>query len=180
MMSRVRKFGARNILTDVVASVLEDLGFRVKVEYVVFLEKNISYYGKYTNQIVADVLGEKIVEDLKFTVYVSCFNRTDKAVAMDEIKTEYEVIRNMSIAPNVRVLVANSFSENVKKRAIEYGFVAIEIGETVTENNAEKAYLKVYGKLNKLFTEVSPKWMQDFVENIKKLTDEIKKNLGET
>jgi hypothetical protein len=178
MMSRVRKFGARNILIDVVASVLEDLGFRVKVEYVVFLEKNISYYGKYTNQIVADVLGEKIVDDLKFTVYASCYNM-NKPIGVNEVKYEYGVIRVMRFIPNVRILVANLFSEDAKKEAIEHGFVVIELGEIVTESNVDKAYLRIYEKLNKLFTEVSPKWMQDFVESIKRLANEIKKNLGE-
>jgi hypothetical protein len=49
----------------------------------------------------------------------------------------------------------------------------------VTESNVDKAYLKVYEKLNKLFTEVSPKWMQDFVKEIKKLSEVIKKSLSE-
>jgi len=177
-MPRIKRFNTKNILIDVVASVLEDLGFVVKTEHVV-LEKEIISGRLQKQQITADVLGVKIVDDLKFTVYASCYNR-NIPVGVNEVKDEYGVIRDMRFIPNVRILVANSFSEDAKKEAIEHGFVVIQLGEVVSESNVDKAYLKVYEKLNKLFTEVSPKWMQDFVENIKKLTDEIKKNFGET
>jgi hypothetical protein len=178
MMPRIKRFNTKNILIDVVASVLEDLGFVVKTEHVV-LEREVISGRLQKQQITADVLGVKIVDDLKFTVYASCYNR-NIPVGVNEVKYEYGVVRDMRFIPNVRILVANSFSEDAKKEAIEDGFVVIELGEVVTESNIDKAYLKVYEKLNKLFTEVSPKWMQDFIENIKKLTDEIKKNLGET
>ncbi|MDT7886517.1 MAG: hypothetical protein RQ968_04010 [Thermoproteota archaeon] len=35
MTPRIKRFDSKNILTDVVASVLEDLGFVVKTEHVV-------------------------------------------------------------------------------------------------------------------------------------------------
>jgi hypothetical protein len=178
MMPWIKRFDSKNILIDVVASALEDLGFVVKTEHVV-LEKEIISGRLQKQQFTADVLGVKIVDDLKFTVYASCYNR-NIPVGVNEVKYEYGVIRDMRFIPNVRILVANSFLEDAKKKAIEDGFVVIELGEMITESNVDKAYLKVYKKLNKLFTEVSPKWMQDFIENIKKLTDEIKKNLGET
>jgi hypothetical protein len=178
MMPRIKRFNTKNILIDVVASVLEDLGFVVKTEHVV-LEREVISGRLQKQQITADVLGVKIVDDLKFTVYASCYNM-NKPIGVNEVKYEYGVVRDMRFIPNVRILVANSFLEDAKKEAIEDGFVVIELGEVVTESNIDKAYLKVYEKLNKLFTEVSPKWMQDFIENIKKLTDEIKKNLGET
>jgi hypothetical protein len=177
MTPRIKRFDSKNILTDVVASVLEDLGFVVKTEHVV-LEKEIISGRLQKQQITADVLGVKIVDDLKFTVYASCYNR-NIPVGVNEVKYEYGVIRDMRFIPNVRILVANSFLEDAKKEAIEDGFVVIELGEVITESNVDKAYLKVYKKLNKLFTEVSPKWMQDFVESIKRLANEIKKNLGE-
>jgi hypothetical protein len=178
MMPRIKRFNTKNILIDVVASVLEDLGFVVKTEHVV-LEREVISGRLQKQQITADVLGVKIVDDLKFTVYASCYNM-NKPIGVNEVKYEYGLVRDMRFIPNVRILVANSFLEDAKKEAIEDGFVVIELGEVVTESNIDKAYLKVYEKLNKLFTEVSPKWMQDFIENIKKLTDEIKKNLGET
>jgi hypothetical protein len=177
MTPRIKRFDSKNILTDVVASVLEDLGFVVKTEHVV-LEREVISGRLQKQQITADVLGVKIVDDLKFTVYASCYNR-NKPVGVNEVKDEYGVVRDMRFIPNVRILVANSFLEDAKKEAIEHGFVVIELGEVVTESNIDKAYLKIYEKLNKLFTEVSPKWMQDFVESIKRLANEIKKNLGE-
>jgi hypothetical protein len=177
MMPRIKSFDSKNILIDVVASALEDLGFVVKTEHVV-LEKEIISGRLQKQQFTADVLGVKIVDDLKFTVYASCYNR-NIPVGVNEVKYEYGVIRDMRFIPNVRILVANSFSEDAKKEAIEHGFVVIELGEVVSESNVDKAYLKVYEKLNKLFTEVSPKWMQNFVKEIKKLSEEIKKSLGE-
>ena len=177
MMPRIKRFDTKNILIDVVASALEDLGFVVKTEHVI-LEKEVISGRLQKQQITADVLGVKIIDDLKFTVYASCYNR-NKPVGVNEVKYEYGVIRDMRFIPNVRILVANSFLEDAKKEAIEHGFVVIELGEVVSESNVDKAYLKVYEKLNKLFTEVSPKWMQNFVKEIKKLSEEIKKSLGE-
>jgi hypothetical protein len=97
---------------------------------------------------------------------------------VNEVKYEYGVIRDMRFIPNVRILVANSFSEDAKKEAIEHGFVVIELGEVITESNVDKAYLKVYEKLNKLFAGVAPKWMQDLAEKAKKIAEEIKR-IGE-
>jgi uncharacterized protein (UPF0210 family) len=84
----------------------------------------------------------------------------------------------MDLIPHIRVFVANSFLENAKMEATKYGFVIIEIGELVTESNAEKAYQKVYEKFNKLFTGVTPKWMQELAEKVKKTAEEIKR-IGE-
>jgi hypothetical protein len=166
------------MLKNVVASVLEDLGFRVEVEKEIPLKTGGYIRGVYRKNIVVDVLGRKHIEDTVLTVYVSCYNRTEPVGAY-EIKEEYEkIIRNMDLIPHIRVFVANSFLENTKMEAMKYGFVIIEIGEKVTENNAENAYWKVYGKLNKLFTGVTSKWLQDLAEKVKKAADEIKR-IGE-
>jgi hypothetical protein len=176
MMPRIKRFDTKNILIDVVASALEDLGFVVKTEHVI-LEKEIISGRLQKLQITADVLGVKIVDDLKFTVYASCKN-WDNVVESGVIREEIGRVEQMRLTPHVKVLVANSLSENAKKEGIANGFVIIEIGEKVTENNAENAYWKVYGKLNKLFTGVTSKWLQDLAEKVKKAVDEIKR-IGE-
>jgi hypothetical protein len=177
-MSTIRKFGSKDMLKNVVASVLEDLGFKVEVEKEIPLKTGEYIRGVYRKNIVVDILGRKHIEDTILTVYVSCYNRTEP-VGVYEIKEEYEkIIRNMDLIPHIRVFVANSFLENAKMEATKYGFVVIEIGELVTESNAEKVYQKVYEKFNKLFAGVTPKWMQDLAEKVKKTDEEIKK-IGE-
>jgi len=166
------------MLKNVVASVLEDLGFRVEVEKEIHLKTGGYIRGVYRKNIVVDVLGRKHVEDTVLTVYVSCYNRTEPVGAY-EIKEEYEkIIRNMDLIPHIRAFVANSFLEDAKMEAMKYGFVIIEIGELVTESNTEEAYQKFYKKFNKLFEGVAPKWMQEIAEKVKKATDEIKR-IGE-
>jgi hypothetical protein len=177
-MSTIRKFGSKDVLKNIVASVLEDLGFKVEVEKEIPLKTGEYIRGVYRKNIVVDILGRKYIEDTILTVYVSCYNRTEPVRAY-EIKEEYEkIIRNMDLIPHIRVFVANSFLEDAKMEATKYGFVIIEIGELVTESNAEKAYQKVYEKFNKLFAGVTPKWMQDLAEKVKKTAEEIKK-IGE-
>jgi len=166
------------MLKNVVASVLEDLGFRVEVEKEIHLKTGGYIRGVYRKNIVVDVLGRKHVEDTVLTVYVSYYNRTEPVGAY-EIKEEYEkIIRNMDLIPHIRAFVANSFLEDAKMEAMKYGFVIIEIGELVTESNTEEAYQKFYKKFNKLFEGVAPKWMQEIAEKVKKATDEIKR-IGE-
>jgi hypothetical protein len=169
MTPSIKKFGSKDILEDVVANVLEALGFSVRVDH-----KVLSRAG---TEVEIDVLGEKIVGDIKFIVYASCKN-WDKPVEIGVVREELGRIHQMLLTPHVRVLVANSFTDSARREAIADGFVPIEIGEKVHEVNAEKAYLKVYEKLNKLFTGVAPKWMQDLAEKVKKIAEEIKR-IGE-
>jgi hypothetical protein len=169
LMQRIKGVSSKDILESVVAVVLKDLGFSVRVDDKVFT--------KADTQVEVDVLGEKIVGDSKFIVYASCKN-WGNVIESGVVREEIGRIEQMRLTPHVRVLVANLLSENAKKEAIANGFVIIEIGERVTENNAEKAYWKVYEKLNKLFAGVAPKWMQDLAEKAKKIAEEIKR-IGE-
>jgi|GEM_PF-329204 hypothetical protein len=169
LMQRIKEVSSKDILESVVAVVLKDLGFSVRVDDKVFT--------KADTQVEVDVLGEKIVGDSKFIVYASCKN-WGNVIESGVVREEIGRVEQMRLTPHVRVLVTNLLSENAKKEAIANGFVIIEIGERVTENNAEKAYWKVYEKLNKLFAGVAPKWMQDLAEKVKKAADEIRK-IGE-
>jgi len=71
--------------------------------------------------------------------------------------------------------VTPTFTESARKEALTDGFVVVEIGEKVTEENLEKIYQRVYEKLNRLFMGVAPKWMQELAEKAKSIAEEIKK-----
>lgn len=169
IIQRIKEVNSKDLLESIIATVLKDLGFFVRVDDKVST--------KADTLVEVDVLGEKSVGDSKFIVYASCKN-WDNIVESSVVREEIGRIEQMRVTPHVRVLVATSLSEYAKKEGIANGFVVIEIGEKVNENNAEKAYLKVYEKLNKLFAGVAPKWMQDLAEKVKKAADEIRK-IGE-
>jgi transitional endoplasmic reticulum ATPase len=136
----IKRLG-RDVLEDVVASVLKDLGFTVKV-------------GKFTTkagtEIEIDIWGEKSTGNTKFIVYASCKN-LDEPVKFDVIREEKGRIDIMKPAPHLKIIVVNLLKDSAKKEAASHGFLVIELGEKVHEGNAEKAYLKVYETLSKLF-----------------------------
>ena len=162
----VERFGARDPLEDVVASVLKSLGFSIKVEY-----KVISKAG---TEIEVDVWGEKIVGDMKFVVYASCKN-WDRPIEVGVVREEFGRILQLPYIPHVRVIVAPTFTESAKKEALASGFVVVEAGEKAIEENLEKVYQRVYEKLNRLFMGVAPKWMQELAEKARSIAEEIKK-----
>jgi len=162
----VKRFGARDPLEDVVSSVLEALGFTVKVDY-----KIVSGAG---TEVEVDVWAEKVVGDMRFVVYASCKN-WDRPVEVGVVREEFGRILQLPFIPHVRVIVAPSFTESAKKEAYADGFIVIETGEEATEENLEKIYQRVYDKLNKLFIGVAPKWMQELAEKARAIAEEIKK-----
>jgi hypothetical protein len=168
-VSLIKRFGGRDLLEDIVASVLYSLGFNVKVDHWI--------PSRAQTQVEVDVWGEKHVDDIRFTVYVSCKN-WDKPVEISIVREEFGRILQLPLIPHVRVIVAPSFTEPAKKEAIADGFVVIETGERAVENNMNRIYKNVYDKLNKLFIGVAPKWMQELAERARKVAEEIRK-IGE-
>ena len=162
----VERFGARDPLEDVVASALKSLGFSVKVDH-----KIVSKAG---TEVEVDVWAEKVVSDMRFAIYASCKN-WDKPVEVGVIREEFGRILQLPFIPHVRVIVAPFFTDSAKKEAYADGFVVVETGEKITEENLEKMYRRVYEKLNKLFIGVAPKWMQELAEKARAIAEEIKK-----
>ena len=162
----VRRSSSRDILEDVVASALEALGFSVRTD--------LKVTSRSGTEVEIDVLGEKVVGDAKFVVYVSCKN-WDKPVEIGVVREEFGRVLQMSLIPHVRVLVATAFTESAKREAIANGFVVIETGEKTREENLERIYQRVFEKLNKLFMGVAPKWLQDLAERARKVAEEIRK-----
>jgi predicted RecB family endonuclease len=162
----VKRFGARDPLEDVVASVLDSLGFSVKVDH-----RIVSRAG---TEVEVDVWAEKAVGDMRFAIYASCKN-WDKPVEVSVVREEFGRILQLPFIPHVRVIVAPLFTDSAKKEAYADGFVVIETGEKAIEENLEKVYRRVYEKLNKLFMGVAPKWMQELAEKARTIAEEIRK-----
>jgi predicted RecB family endonuclease len=162
----IKRFGARDPLEDVVASVLESLGFSVKVDH-----RIVSRAG---TEVEVDVWAEKAVGDMRFAIYASCKN-WDRPVEVGVIREEFGRILQLPFIPHVRVIVAPLFTESAKKEAYADGFVVVETGEKATGENLDKVYQKVYEKLNKLFMGVAPRWMQELAEKARTIAEEIKK-----
>jgi predicted RecB family endonuclease len=162
----VERFGAKDPLEDVVASVLKSLGFSVKVDH-----RIVSRAG---TEVEVDVWAEKAVGDMRFAIYASCKN-WDRPVEVSVVREEFGRILQLPFIPHVRVIVAPLFTDSAKKEAYANGFVVIETREKVAEENLEKMYQRVYEKLNKLFMGVAPKWMQELAEKARTIAEEIKK-----
>jgi hypothetical protein len=165
-VSPVKRFGSRDLLEDIVASVLIPLGFSIKVDHKIV--------GRAGTEIEGDVWGEKYVSDIKFAVYASCKN-WDKPVEISVVREEFGRMLQLPLIPHIRVIVAPSFTEPARREAIADGFVVIETGERATEDNLNEIYKSVYEKLNKLFTSVAPKWMQELAERARKVAEEIRR-----
>jgi len=147
----VRRFGARDLLEEVVASVLESAGFSVRVDYKVFT--------RVGTEVEVDVWGEKVIGDTKFAVYASCKNWS-KPIEVDVVREEFGKVLQLPLIPHVRAIVAPLFTESARKEALSYGFLVIEVGEKVVEANLERAYRRVYERLNGLFMGIAPRWMR--------------------
>ena len=118
---------AREILEGVVASVLETLGFEARA--------NVKRQTVSGFPIEVDVWAEG--EDL--TVYVSCKNR-EEPIGADVIHQEAGRVSSLREEPDLKVIVAPSFTENAKAAARAKGFELVELGMKVTGENAHEAF----------------------------------------
>jgi len=142
---KLKRFGSRDILEDVVASALEALGFSVRVGY--------NVRSKAGTDIEVDVYGKKTVGGEEIEVYASCKN-WDKSVNVKVVREEIGRVNGMRSKPYVKlyvILVAKSFTKSAKKEAAAHNFIVIELGEKVIEENALKALCKVHEILSKHF-----------------------------
>jgi len=157
---------ARDILEAVVAAVLQDLGFKVEVD------SQVKSKDGSTREV--DVWALKTVSEVDFSVYVSCKNLNND-IGTPIIDQEAGRVDQLQKAPNMKFIVASKFIDQAKKAAIANGFIPIEIGFKVDENNAIDAYKKIYGVMNGVFTTIAPKRLQQLAESILKVTEELRK-----
>jgi len=67
---------------------------------------------------------------------------------------------------NMKFIAASRFSEQGRRAAVADGFIPIEIGFKVDESNAIEAYGRVYEVMNKVFTTIAPKRLQQLAEAV--------------
>lgn len=137
---------SREVLESIVALVLSELGFSTRVNY-----QAPSRSGKL---IEVDVWAEKRTEHFIFTVYVSCKN-WNKEVDSRVVHQEVGRIANLLRVPNLKVLVARKFTEPAKREALASGFVILELGEKVNDENAVEIYEAIHETLSNLFASIA-------------------------
>lgn len=156
---------AKDLLEDVVAEALESLGFNVRVD--------LRVQGR-AGEVEVDVWGEKLVGDTRFAVYASCKN-WDSPVDVSVVREELGRILQMTVIPHVRILVAPSFTDSARREAVADGFMVVEVGEKAHDGNVDKIYSRVYYKLDKLFTGVAPRRLQELAEKVRELAERARR-----
>ena len=165
MSSRPARRRAKDLLEDVVAEALESLGFNVRVD--------LRVQGR-AGEVEVDVWGEKLVGDTRFAVYASCKN-WDSPVDVSVVREELGRILQMTVIPHVRILVAPSFTDSARREAVADGFMVVEVGEKAHDGNIDKIYSRVYYKLDKLFTGVAPRRLQELAEKVRELAERARR-----
>jgi hypothetical protein len=156
---------AKDLLEDVVAEALESLGFNVRVDHRV--------QGR-AGEVEVDVWGEKLVEGARFAVYASCKN-WDNPVDVGTVREELGRVLQMTVIPHVRILVAPSFTEPARREAVADGFMVVEVGEKAHDGNVDKIYSRVYYKLDRIFTGVAPRRLQELAGKVRELAERARR-----
>jgi hypothetical protein len=156
---------AKDLLEDIVAEALESLGFNVRVDHRV--------QGR-TGEVEVDVWGEKLVGDTRFAVYASCKN-WDNPVDVGTVREEFGRVLQMMLIPHARILVAPYFTDPARREAVADGFMVVEVGEKAHDGNVDKIYSRVYYKLDRLFTGVAPRRLQELAEKVRELAERARR-----
>jgi hypothetical protein len=141
-LERLNEEPSGKILEKIMTSVFKGLGFTV--------EPNYRPPARKGSQIEVDVWAWKMVDNTKFSVYVSCKN-WDKRIGSQVINEETGRVMNLSDIPQVKIIIAKEVNDDAKELAKANGFVVIELKEKATAKNAKEIYELVYRTLNKLF-----------------------------
>jgi hypothetical protein len=156
---------AKDLLEDVVAEALESLGFNVRVD--------LRVQGR-AGEVEVDVWGEKLVGDTRFAVYASCKN-WDNPVDVGTVREEFGRVLQMMLIPHARILVAPYFTDPARREAVADGFMVVEVGEKAHDGNVDKIYSRVYYKLDRLFTGVAPRRLQELAEKVRELAERARR-----
>lgn len=161
---------AKDVLEGVVVRALETFGFSVEVDKRVRSPRT-------GTEVEVDVWSEKVVKDVKVIAYASCKN-WDHPVEVEVVREELGRLFQIPLIPHLRI-VAPTFTDSAEKEAVADGFLVVEVGKRASRENVDEVYAKVYERLNGLFVEVAPKWMQELAKRVRALADEIRKIGGE-
>ena len=169
ILAKIKSIQAKDILEAVVATLLQDLGFEVKVDAQIPAKDGVPRE--------VDVWACKTVSGVDFCIYVSCKN-LNSDIGTPIIDQESGRVNKLQKTPNMKFIVASKFNDQAKKTARFDGFILIEIGSKVDESNAVDAYKKVYEfmkVMNEIFAAKETKSLQQLAEVISKVSEGLRK-----
>jgi hypothetical protein len=107
-------------------------------------------------------------------VYASCKN-WDGPVDVSTVREELGRVLQMTVIPHVRILVAPSFTDPARREAVAGGFIVVEVGEKAREDNIDRIYSRVYHRLDRIFTGVAPRRLQELAEKVRELAERARR-----
>jgi hypothetical protein len=157
---------SREVLEGIVASVLEDLGFRVST--------NVRLEARRVSPIEVDVWAQRVIGRTRFSIYVSCKN-WDRAVDRSVIDEEAGRVINLRDIPQLKVLIARELTEPAREAAEADGFMVIELGRKADAENSREIYEIVYRAFNELFTAIAPPRLREIAEKLAEIRENLRK-----
>jgi predicted RecB family endonuclease len=157
---------SREVLEGIVASVLEDLGFRVST--------NVRLPAR-GGEVEVDVWAFKSVGGSQFRVYVSCKN-WDRDVDRHVVDQEFGRVLQLDYMPHLRVLIVKGLTEPARKAALDDGFMVIELGRKAEAENVQEVYEIVYRAFNELFTAIAPPRLREIAEKLAEIRENPRKD----
>jgi hypothetical protein len=162
----IRARPSREVLEGIVASVLEDLGFRVST--------NVRLEARRGSPIEVDVWAQRMIGRTRFSIYVSCKN-WDRAVDRSVIDEETGRVMNLRDIPQLKVLVAKELTEPAREAAEADGFMVIELGRKAEAENSKEIYEIVYRAFNELFTAIAPPRLREIAEKLAEIRENLRR-----
>lgn len=152
----------RELLESITADAIESLGYEVASN--TYRETT----GGDSQEV--DVWAEH--PRTNFSMYASCKNWKSR-VGRPTVQEEIGRIEDMKIAPQLRVLIVGTMTDEAETSVETNGFIPITLGEKADEENAEEIYQDVHSQLRETLLAIAP----PDVENIANQADEIAQEL---
>jgi hypothetical protein len=152
----------RELLESITADAIESLGYEVASN--TYRETT----GGDSQEV--DVWAEH--PRTNFSMYASCKN-WDSRVGRPTVQEEIGRIEDMKFAPQLRVLIVGTMTDEAETSVETNGFIPIILGEKANEENAEEIYQDVHSQLRETLLAIAP----PDVENIANRADKISQDL---
>jgi hypothetical protein len=162
----IRAKPSREVLEGIVASVLEDLGFKVST--------NVRLEARRGSPIEVDVWAQRVIGRTRFSIYVSCKD-WDRAVDRSVVDEEAGRVINLRDIPQLKVLIAKELTEPAREAAEASGFMVIELGRKAEAENSREIYEIVYRAFNELFTAIAPPRLREIAEKLAEIRENLRR-----
>jgi hypothetical protein len=162
----IRAKPSREVLEGIVASVLEDLGFRVST--------NVRLEARRGSPIEVDVWAQRVIGRTRFSIYVSCKD-WDRAVDRSVVDEEAGRVMNLRDIPQLKVLIAKELTEPAREAAEASGFMVIELGRKAEAENSKEIYEVIYRAFNELFTAIAPPRLREIAEKLAEIRENLRR-----